>query len=136
MELKLVREVETDKSTTGKLYVDGKFQCFTLEDVDRKLEKDGKKVYGKTAIPRGTYDVTITMSNRFKKPLPLLANVPQFEGIRIHAGNTAEDTEGCILVGTTVAKDFVGTSRFAFDTLMVLIYRALERKEKVTITIV
>jgi hypothetical protein len=101
--------------TIGKLYVNGIYYCYTLEDVVRT---EGKKVYGQTAIPAGTYSVIINLSNRFNRELPLLLNVPGFTGVRIHPGNTSKDTEGCILVGTTWAgKDFVGNSKLAFNSL-------------------
>lgn len=112
MELTLIREPSTARSTPGKLLVDGVFECFTLEDIVRP-----KKIPGETAIPAGTYKVIINMSNRFKRLLPLLLNVPGFEGVRIHTGNTDKDTEGCILVGTTRSTDFVGNSRVAFGSL-------------------
>lgn len=80
----------------GELTIDGVHQCFTLEDKVRE-----KKIFGKTAIPPGRYEVTVSFSNHFQKKLPLLMNVPNFEGVRIHSGNTAKDTEGCILVGMT-----------------------------------
>lgn len=112
MELVLTRKIRSASSTIGELTVDGKFECFTLEDIERDV-----KVHGKTAIPKGRYKLTITMSNRFKKELPLLINVPNYEGVRIHSGNKAEDTEGCILVGQTKSTDFIGNSRVAFDAL-------------------
>lgn len=90
----------TDTSTIGELYLDGKFVCYTLEDKDRKLENGGKKIYGETAIPRGTYEVEITYSPKFERFLPLLINVPQFENIRLHNGRdivTEKDTHGCII---------------------------------------
>ena len=90
--------------TLGTLYLDGKFLCYTVEDLDRKIESGGTKVQGQTAIPRGEYEISVSYSNRFQKELPILMNVPQFEGIRIHGGNTAEDSEGCILVGTNRTK--------------------------------
>jgi uncharacterized protein DUF5675 len=112
MELVLTRKIRSANSTIGEMTVDGKFECFTLEDIERDV-----KVHGKTAIPKGRYELTITMSARFKKELPLLINVPNYEGVRIHSGNKAEDTEGCILVGQTKSADFIGNSRLAFDSL-------------------
>ena len=135
MELKLIRETFTEKSTIGSLYVNGIFFCYTLEDKDRKLETGGIKEYAKTAIPRGKYKVINSFSNRFKKYLPELVNVPQFAGIRIHAGNTAEHSEGCILVGSTKAADFIGNSKVTFDKLMKAI-QAVEKIEKINIEIV
>lgn len=112
MKLLLKREPHPEY-TIGKLYVDGKYECFTLEDAIRET-----KIFGKTAIPYGTYNVIINQSARFKKELPLLLKVKNFEGVRIHPGNTIEDTEGCILVGTMRTKDGkVLNSRIAFDTL-------------------
>src|SRR6478736_9414023 len=100
MKLTLRREPSTTKSTPGKLYVDSIFECYTLEDVVRPA-----KIYGQTAIPAGTYKVIINMSNRFKRLLPLLLNVPDYEGVRIHPGNTDKDTDGCILPGVTRSVD-------------------------------
>lgn len=114
MRLVLQRGISTSQSTPGKLFVDGKFECHTLEDVVRPA---GAKVYGKTAIPAGSYAVLLTESPRFKRVLPYLANVPNFEGIRIHPGNKAEDTDGCILVGDAPAPDWLGQSKVAFDRL-------------------
>jgi hypothetical protein len=134
MELKLIRETFTEKSTIGSLYVNGIFFCYTLEDKDRKLESGGVKEYAKTAIPRGKYKVVLSFSNRFKKYLPELINVPQFAGIRIHAGNTADHSEGCILVGATKTVDFIGQSQVTFGKLMKAI-QAVEKIEKINITI-
>lgn len=134
MELKLIRETFTDKSTIGSLFVNGIFFCYTLEDKDRKLESGGVKEYAKTAIPRGKYKVINSFSNRFKKYMPELVNVPQFAGIRIHAGNTADHSEGCILVGSTKAVDFIGNSKLTFDNLMKVIQR-VEKIERINITI-
>src|SRR5574343_976097 len=100
MKLELIRHAIKDTYTIGKLFIDGTYFCDTLEDYVRA----GEKVFGKTAIPTGTYDVQITYSNRFKQPMPLLIDVPGFSGIRIHPGNTAEDTHGCILVGKNTIK--------------------------------
>lgn len=137
MKLTLKRNEMSANTTVGELFVDGVFECYTLEDVVRDLASGAQKVYGKTAIPAGTYKVTITQSARFKRLLPLLNDVPYFEGIRIHPGNTAEDTDGCILVGTTKvgregkATDFIGNSRVAFDRL----FAKLQTAKEVSITI-
>jgi hypothetical protein len=117
MLLTLNRRVHTEKSTIGELLVDGKFQCFTLEDCDRYLERGGKKIQNVTAIPRGKYNVQITFSQRFQKYLPLVVGVAQFEGVRIHSGNTDKDTEGCILVGSSFGVDVIHDSRAAFNVL-------------------
>ena len=127
MILQLHRTTRTDKSTIGRLYIDDVFFCFTLEDVERDV-----KIYGKTAIPKGLYKVILTRSERFKRVLPLLLEVPGFEGIRIHNGNTAEDTEGCILVDMTESKDFVGQSLSALQLLM----KRLEGQDDIQIVVV
>lgn len=102
MKLLLEREPSTANFTRGRLYLlnpkiktsDAKmFICHTLEDVQRDV-----KIAGKTAIPWGMYKLIVNMSNRFKKRLPLLLDVPNFAGVRIHGGNTEQNTEGCILV--------------------------------------
>jgi Family of unknown function (DUF5675) len=129
MQLQLARKVFTDQSTIGELSVDGAFECFTLEDVVRP-----EKLKGETAIPAGTYEIAVTFSNKFKKLLPLLLNVSDFEGVRIHSGNTPEDTEGCILVGQTQGEDLIGSSRAAFAPLFEKIQDAV-KSEKVFIDI-
>ena len=113
MQLKLIRKTFTDRSTIGELLVEDSFECFTLEDVVREV-----KIPGQTAIPAGTYEVTVTFSNHFQKRLPLLLDVPNFEGVRIHSGNRPEDTEGCILVGTSKGSpDRIDNSKAAFAAL-------------------
>lgn len=94
MKIKLLRSVQWRDVTLGQLYINGRYVCNTLEHPVR-IEKIPKV----TAIPFGTYEVVVTWSPKFKRKLPLIKNVPNFEGIRIHRGNTLEDTEGCILVG-------------------------------------
>lgn len=121
MKIEVKRLYKTDNSTIGELKVDGKFECYTLEDKEREV-----KIKCETAIPKGTYKVIINQSNRFKKLLPLLLSVPNFEGVRIHPGNTNHDTEGCILVGRTKSKDFIGQSRKAFESLFAKMKEAKE----------
>lgn len=90
MYIQLVRESFTDKATEGKMFVNGEFECYTLEDMDRKLElPNTKKVYGETAIPRGKYRLIISYSKRFKRDLIEVLNVNGFTGVRIHTGNYA-----------------------------------------------
>ena len=139
MYIQLVREYYTNKSTEGKLFVNGEFECYTLEDTDRNLEGGGEKIYGKTAIPKGVYDMKITYSPRFKEDMPLILNVPQFEGVRIHKGNTSTDTDGCILVGVdnkNGTDDFIGQSKKAYEKLFSKLSEAEKRGEKLTIEIV
>lgn len=132
MELKLIRRTKTDKSTIGDLFINGEWYCYTLEDAERP---NGEKVYGDTAIPLGTYIVTVDFSPHFNRLLPHVLNVPNFEGIRIHPGNTDKDTEGCILVGSTKEIDFIGNSRETFEPLFAKIQEAVNQKEQVLLTI-
>lgn len=123
MNIEVRRFYYGEKHTIGKLFVDGGYLCYTLEDKMRQEPNKAVsdwKVYAQTAIPTGIYRLVITMSNRFKKPLPLLLNVEGFEGIRIHAGNTSADTEGCILVGMDWdgKSDLISNSRVALNLLM------------------
>lgn len=108
MELTLKRDILANGYTLGLLSVDGKPYCYTVEDTVRDITD---KIPGKTAIPYGRYKVIVNMSNRFKKLMPLLIDVPGFEGVRIHSGNTAEDTEGCIIVGKIRTEKGVRESR-------------------------
>lgn len=113
MELTLTRTEKTKDYTMGRLEIDGEHFCDRLEPTWRDLGpgRPGHKIAGRTAIPDGRYPVAVTWSPKFKKWLPLLLHVPQFEGIRIHAGNTPDDTEGCILVGLRVKPGKVLDSR-------------------------
>lgn len=137
MKLVLTRTMFESESTIGKLVVGDTFFCYTLEDKDRYLETNpDAKVHGETAIPRGTYQIVIDYSKRFKRELPRLLFVPGFEGVRIHPGNTSEDTEGCILVGTSIVnEDFIGNSRVAFGYVMESLLAAYERGEQIWITV-
>ena len=130
MNLKLKRTEFTNKSTIGELSVDDQFFCYTLEDVVRE-----EKIKNETAIPAGKYEVIVTYSPRFKRYLPLLVDVPNFNGVRIHPGNTDRDTEGCILVGTTKGEDFIGNSRVAFNKLYPMLVYATQNNGKVYIEI-
>lgn len=127
MKIQIKRLHKTDNSTIGELTIDGKFECYTLEDVEREV-----KIKSETAIPKGTYKVIINQSNRFKRLLPLLLEVKGYEGIRIHSGNSNHDTEGCILVGRTRSADFIGQSRKAFESLF---KKMQESKEPISLTI-
>ena len=113
MTLRLIREPSLEGATHGSLYVDGRWACWTLEDVIRE-----QKIPGQTAIPPGRYHVLITPSQRFQRDLPLLVDVPGFTGVRIHPGNTVADTEGCILVGKDRQSGRVLQSRVAFEALL------------------
>lgn len=122
MKLNLKRFEYGTNYTIGKLYVDDVYECFVLED---KVRPAGVKVDGATAIPTGTYKVVIDMSTRFKQNMPHILNVPGFEGIRIHSGNTDADTEGCLLLGTTWAGgDFIGQSKDAFNKFFAKLLKA------------
>ena len=143
MEVLIDRAWKKDGYTISRLYVNGElFGCNTLEDTDRGLRQDRqleeikkKKAYGQTAIPRGSYECVYTYSNRFKKMLPLLKDVPGFDGIRIHSGNSAKDTEGCILVGLNLKKGMVLNSREWTNKLVSKMKEAWNRKERVIIVI-
>jgi hypothetical protein len=134
MELRLSRDKLTDRATLGALFAavgDGEqFLCYTLEDVVRA----GPKVPGETAIPAGRYRVRLTWSDRFKRVLPLVCDVPGFTGIRIHAGNTAADTAGCPLVGHTRFGDRLQESRAALEDLLPRL-EAWEKSGEVWLTV-
>jgi len=131
MKLVLQREPSTAACTIGRLTVDGDWYCWTLEDVVR----NGPKQPGETAIPPGTYRVEVTHSPRFGTRLPLLYDVPGFAGVRIHPGNSAADTEGCILVGQTKGMNAILRSRAAFAPLLAKLEAAQARNEPITIEV-
>lgn len=142
MEILVKREYKKKDYTIGKMYINGEYFCDTLEDTDRGLtnimslsEIREVKQYGNTAIPTGRYAVAYTYSPRFKKHLPLLLNVPAFEGVRIHSGNTHRDTEGCILLGINKAVGKVLDSRKTMDEFLRVIKPAIEACEDIWITI-
>jgi hypothetical protein len=133
MEIKVVREQYRPGCTIGRMYLDGVFECFTLEDGIRT-----NKVYGETAIPAGSYPVIVNYSPRFKVSLPLIRNVPNFEGVRIHPGNTPANTLGCILVGRNWKQgtEEITASRLAFEPLKRKIVEAIARGEEVQLRVV
>ena len=144
MELTLKRIARKEKYTIGRLYIDGKYFCDTIEDKDRGLSQDfpitvnkTKKKYGVTAIPVGRYRVTLdVVSPKFSKKtayqfcggrLPRLVNVPAFDGVLIHIGNTANDTDGCILVGKNTQVGKVLESTVTFRALYEILKRATDK---------
>lgn len=134
MELKLNRIFLSSSATIGELWANNTHLCDTLED---RVRPEGEKIYGKTAIPEGTYEMVLSYSPRFKKILPEILNVPNFTGIRIHCGNSSADSSGCVLVGTWDGEkeDWISDSKIAFNELMSLLQKAADNKEKVAITI-
>ena len=141
MNITLNRIAKKAKYTIGKLYINDQYFCDTLEDTDRGLTQSmteqqigSKKVYGETAIPTGTYRIIISYSNKFKKQMPLLLNVPGFAGIRIHSGNTEKDSLGCILVGKNKVVGKVLESRDTYSKLFSILQEA-NKKETIKITI-
>ena len=126
MLLNIKRIYKGPKYTIGRLLINGVYFCDTLEDTVRDT-----KVYGETAIPAGMYEVDIVYSRKFKRYLPHIKNVPDFLGIMIHPGNTAKDTEGCILVGKNTEKGKVLESRDTFNAL----FAKLKDKENIKIQI-
>ena len=124
MRLTLIRIANRPTYCIGKLYIDGIYQCDVLEDTDRGLDDKmseaeilKNKVKGQTAIPSGVYPVYITWSPKYKKPMPLIENVKGYSGIRIHSGNSAKDTEGCLLVGKNKEVGKVLESRKTYNEL-------------------
>lgn len=140
MKLTLKRIALRPTYTIGKLYIDDVYFCDTIEDTVRDLNKNGKfdngekKVHSKTAIPYGIYEIKWTYSPRFNKYTPQLMNVPSFEGIRIHAGNTSADTEGCLILGKNKQVGKVLNSRDTINKFYPIIKEACSNG-KVTIEI-
>lgn len=144
MELKLKRIALRDTYTIGELYVDNHLFCNTIEDKVRDFTKEDK-VYGRTAIPYGRYEITMKVQSPkysqrasyawCKGYLPRLLNVPHFEGILIHAGNTAEDSSGCLIVGENKVRGQVINSMATLKRLVSILKYASDSEEKIWITI-
>lgn len=142
MEIDLHRKYRKPGYTIGLLSIDGQFVCNTLEDTDRGLRKEMSekeiakiKIKGQTAIPIGKYSVIMTDSPRFKRQMPLVCDVKGFSGIRIHSGNDADDTKGCILCGKNTEVGRVTSSRYWTDKVYEYIQNALKNKQSVKINI-
>lgn len=152
MELKLVRIALKDSYTIGRLYIDGQYECDTLEDKVRDVNRDGdlndvgeQKVYSQTAIPYGRYEITMkVISPKYSQRssymwcrgfLPRLLNVPHFDGILMHAGNTATDSAGCVLVGENKVKGRLVNSMVTLKRVCEKLKRASDLGEKIWITI-
>ncbi len=135
MNLRLFRDYFADDYTLGKLFLDDEFLGYTCEDSDRRLEEGGEKIHGKTAIPRGRYKVVTSLSNRFKRVMPEVLSVPGFSGVRIHAGNTSADTEGCPLLGEIRTANGVRNCAAINRQLVALLDNAEKRKEECWITV-
>lgn len=135
MELRLERRWKKRRYTIGRLYVDGKLFCNTLEDPVRELGKGEGKIKGDTAIPAGRYRVIYNWSPKFGRNLPRLLHVPYFDGILIHPGNSTLETEGCILVGLNTEVGRLTQSRDTSDRLNVLIEDAQRHGEEIFIEV-
>ena len=138
MRLTLKRIANRKDYCIGKLYINGKYFCDTLEDVDRGLDDSmtedeikAIKVKGQTAIPVGIYTVLLTYSPKYQKIMPLINNVKGYSGIRIHSGNSSKDTEGCLLVGKNTVVGRLTDSRNTFNAL----FKKLQQKGSNKITI-
>lgn len=148
MEIKIDRAWKKDGYTISRVFLDdvrfgdGRHYCNCLEDTDRGLTQSMSlskikeiKIKGRTAIPSGKYEILITYSPKYKRNMPLVNNVPGYEGIRIHAGNTAKDTEGCLLFGLNDKVGMVSNSRYWTTMITGIIDAAIKRGEHVYIRI-
>lgn len=153
MKLTLKRIAKRDTYTIGRLYINGEYFCDTLEDKDRGLKQNmslseikAKKVYGKTAIPAGEYEITLhIISPKYsKKPwfvkfcgakMPRILNIPGYDGVLIHEGNSDKDTCGCVLVGKNTVVGKVLESKNTFAKLYPILKAASDKGERITINI-
>ena len=143
MVIRIDRQWKKAEYTISRVFINGNYYgCNALEDTDRGLlqsmqlsELQRRKIKGKTAIPRGYYDVRITYSQKYKRNMPLVVDVPAFSGIRLHSGNSAKDTEGCILFGKNDKVGWISDSRYWTNKIYNEIEKALNRGEKVTLIV-
>lgn len=153
MKLTLKRIAKRDTYTIGRLYINGEYFCDTLEDKDRGLKQSmslseikAKKLYGKTAIPAGEYEITLhIISPKYsKKPwfvkfccakMPRILNIPGYDGVLIHEGNSDKDTCGCVLVGKNTVIGKVLESKNTFAKLYPILKAASDKGERITINI-
>lgn len=143
LHLTLIRKWKKSDYTIGQLYAGGRLICNTVEDADRGLnmymketEIKNKKVYAETAIPAGTYKLAVSVSPKFKRKLIEVLNVPGYSGIRIHKGNTAKDSAGCIIPGENKIQGGVINSTKYEELLTSMVESALNNKEEAYLTII
>ena len=143
MKILVKRIAKRPTYTIGKMYLDGKYFCDTLEDTDRNISQSTPldtikkvKLPNNTAIPTGTYKVIVNVSPKFKRLLPRLLNVPGFDGVLIHRGNTDKDTSGCILIGENKVVGKVINSTGYETKLVSILNKAQDNKENITIEII
>jgi hypothetical protein len=139
MKLLIERLYKKNTYTIGKLYIDGVYFCDTLEDKDRGLDDSmsledvlANKVYGETAIPYGTYQAEVSYSPKFKRDLLLIKNVKGFEGIRVHSGNLASDSMGCVLLGKNTHVGMLSESKKTLEAFM----KKIEGEQDIVLTII
>ena len=154
MKIKVERRWPKATYTIGRLYIDGLYYCNTLEDKDRGLKQTdpetyikSRKVAGETAIPKGTYGLSMNTTspkyagvawywNFCRGKMPRLLNVPGFDGILIHTGTDALSTRGCILVGRNTKVGKITDSKACFKEVYKLMKEAADKGEEITIEIV
>ena len=135
MILTLNRFKSDDIATIGKLYIDGIFQCYTLEDAFHE-----HKIHGKTRIPAGKYTLALRHSPHFSPiyghDLIWLKDVPNYQYVLIHKGNEPKDTEGCVLVGRKYSLDMIQESKLAYDALYPVVAKSIKSGTPTFITVI
>lgn len=135
MKITVKRINKTNDYTIGQMFIDDEYFCDTLEDTVRDLTNVKDKIYGRTAIPAGTYSVILDYSGHFKKLLPHILDIPFFSGVRIHSGNDVEDTNGCILVGSYHHAGYITESRVTMEKLMKKLRETINKGDRITLSI-